>query len=124
MHTALYYLDRVVVSSRQQSDVTMLQGSRSCCASDFNMHTNPHKHVHVLHTNNTRCIRTPFKLSLCLTYTNVHTDLYICIPSEDESDRRGMPKNTSTPRITHFQTLESSAAKLFEQPWVKLSQES
>lgn len=33
-------------------------------------------------------------------------------------------KNTSAPRITHFQTSESSAVKLFEQPWVKLSQEN
>lgn len=68
-------------------------------------------HKHALYTY---CIPTDtltethlFKHLYVLTHTHVHTDKYICIPSGDESDRLGVPKNTSAPRITNFRPLRA-----------------
>lgn len=76
----------------------------------------------------TQCTENPLNvLTQSRTFSNTsdihkctHRYRCICIPSEDESDRfsLGTPENTSAPRITHFQPSESSAVKLFEQPWV------
>lgn len=55
---------------------------------------------------------TPFQT---LIRSDIHkcTHTHICIPSEHESERLGMPKNTSAPTIALFQPSESSAVKLF-----------